>query len=413
MAVFVSVTTDAFEENFAKRKSEGRTPLTNIRRPLRGIQVKRDTYSVLRVMTAAGTDIPLLDSSSDQHVGGIGQSTYYANYLIQSVAEQRVEKQQIIETFGEDYVYFFGEQPRFLNVSGCLINTSDFNWKSEFWANYENNLRGTRLVEQNARAYFYFDDVVVEGYFVSASAGQTSDNPHMLSFNFQLFVSNYAILSSVGSVFPTVVDDLHGNAAGSLVKVPPDNRAAQQQAANNASRMGSSGGLNGFLAAASQFAQNADFAIQETLENLKTFFYGKRLVVPDGLDSQIALEPITSQASFPAPPGGTADDRGRYPYSWNADEYVERGSGVTYGLSNDRLEEERVEALLKIQSPEDLDRAARASLAAAGVNIEKPSEVMILVGRGAFAALQYTAPMGLGLTGGRLGVVDQGVSTVL
>jgi hypothetical protein len=398
MAVFVSVTTDAFDEQFAKKRE--RAPQINVRRPLRGIQVKKDTYAVLRVLTATGKDIPLFDSGSTNIDGnGVGTSTYYSNYIVQQISESRAEKQQIIETFGEDYVYFFGEQPRFLDVRGCLINTADFNWKSEFWANYEQNLRGTRLVEQNARVYFYFDDVVVEGYILSANTTATSDNPHMLPFSFQIFISNYAILSTVGHAFIPTSDQSATNTA-----LEPFTLTERRENAAAAARLGSPGGLGGFLAAASQFAQNADFAIQETLEIIKTFFYGKRVAVPDGLDSQITIEPVTNEAKFDKAPTGR-------PIHEMADEYVERMDQSTQGY--DQMELARAEAIMSIQDPVTLDAKARADLAVHGVDVSKPTEVMILLGRGAFAALQYTAPMALGLTGGNLGVVDQGISTVL
>lgn len=403
MAVYVSVTTDAFEEQFESQQNRERV-LRNIRRPLRGIQVKKDTYSVIRVLTATGREIPLFDSGSpdvDPTVGGNrAVSTYTSNFIIQQINETRAEKQQIIETFGEDYVYFFGEQPRFLDVRGILLNTSDFNWKSEFLTNYEQHLRGTRLVEQNARIYFYFDDVVVEGYMLSTNVAGSSDNPHMLPFSFQLYITNYAILSAVGSIFIPSVDSLANTSQG----LEPFTLDARREAAARAAQMGSTGGLGGFLAAAGQFLDSAEFAVQEVLENMKTFFYGKRIAVPDGLDSQIVVQPVTNQARFQAAPTGR-------PIYEMADEYVERAS--TGQPKYDQAELARVNAVLAVQSPEALDKAARAELAARGVNIEKPSEVMILLGRGAFAAIQYAAPMALGLTGGKLGVVDQGISSVL
>lgn len=399
MAVYVSVVTDAFEEVMDAAKRDTRN-VQNIRRPLRGIQVKKDTYSVIRVLTSTGREIPLFDSGAVTPQSNIGQSTYTSNFIIQQINETRAEKQQIIETFGEDYVYFFGEQPRFLDVRGILLNTSDFNWKSEFWTNYEQFLRGTRLVEQNARVYFYFDDIVVEGYILSASAPYSSDNPHMLPFSFQMYITNYAILSAVGSVFIPAVDSLGVANQG----LEPFTTEERREAAARAAQVGSTGGLGGFLAAAGQFLDSAEFAVQEVLENMKTFFYGKRIAVPDGLDSQVVVEPVTSIARYQTPPTGR-------PIHEMADEYVARSNIGT--PQYDDIELARVEAMLAVQDPVALDKAARAELAARGVNIEKPSEVMILLGRGAFAAIQYTAPMALGQTGGKLGVVDQGISSVL
>lgn len=199
MAVFITVATDAFNsgDTMSRRPSSD-----NVRRPMRGVEIKEDRYATLRVVRADGTDMQIFDSSSpDYDENGIGRSGTTSNFLVQQASEQRVEKQQIIQTFGEDYIFFFGEQPRFLNVTGLLLNTRDFNWKNEFLANYEEYLRGTRLVEQNARLYLYLDDIVVEGYLVSSSVAQTTDMPYAVQFQFSMFVTQYASLSQVGYVF--------------------------------------------------------------------------------------------------------------------------------------------------------------------------------------------------------------------
>lgn len=71
----------------------------------------------------------------------------------------------------------------------------DFNWRTEFWYNYENYLRGTKLVEQNARIYLHWDDIVVEGYMLGADAADDADMPYHIPFTFQLFVTNHTYLS--------------------------------------------------------------------------------------------------------------------------------------------------------------------------------------------------------------------------
>ena len=40
------------------------------------------------------------------------RSTVNSNFLIQAVTEERMEKQQVVETFGESFIFFFGERPR-------------------------------------------------------------------------------------------------------------------------------------------------------------------------------------------------------------------------------------------------------------------------------------------------------------
>lgn len=198
MTVFIELVTDAFEDvfsgqtisrtNTAGRRSRAGAP--SVRRPVRGIEVKDDTYAFLRVVLPTGEDLPLLTSSSST-----GQDTDYTNFILQSVQEARMERHQIVETFGDAYIFFFGEQPRFLDCQAFLINSQDFNWRAEWWHNYENYLRGTKLVELGARCYMFWDDIVVEGYMINATAQEQSEQPYSVNLQFKFFVTKYQNIS--------------------------------------------------------------------------------------------------------------------------------------------------------------------------------------------------------------------------
>lgn len=224
MATFVEIQTDSFAGNLAQLKEQAKSGLdfSGVRRPLRGIEIKEDTYGIIKVIRNDGSEIPLTDSggsrppqsgSSSPAGSGIEPKTQrqgrahtynYSNFIIQRIEESRQEKQQIIETFGDTFIFFYGERPRILQVTGLLMNTRDFNWRTEFWWNYDNVLRGTKLVEQNARLYLFWDDVVVEGYMLSANAQDISEMPYHIPFTFQLFVTNHTYLSAVGDdAYPT------------------------------------------------------------------------------------------------------------------------------------------------------------------------------------------------------------------
>lgn len=183
---------------------------SSVRRPLRGIQIKDDTYAILSVRRPDGTAIPLFSSSAgaksvnntDQ---AIGKVTEYADFLLQRVEDQRTEKSQIIETFGEAFVYFFGERPRVVTFNGYLLNTEDFNWHAQFWHNYERFLRGTKLVQQNARCYLAYDSIVIEGYPLSANAVMQAENTNIVPFSISMLLTNYHEYSTVGLMrFPGV-----------------------------------------------------------------------------------------------------------------------------------------------------------------------------------------------------------------
>lgn len=213
MTLFIEARTEPFEEQreaTAQAIRESGRDYSHIRRPTRGIQIKEDTYAVIRVMGPDGEFMPVIDAAGETYSEEEGGqvTTHYSNFFVQQVVEERHEKQQIVETFGESYIFFFGEAPRMLMVSGFLLNTADFNWRAEFWENYERYFRGTKLVELGARLYFIYDDQIVEGYMVGANAQeQAAPNPYVLPFQFQFFVTGHTNISRIGDPnFPAPTD---------------------------------------------------------------------------------------------------------------------------------------------------------------------------------------------------------------
>lgn len=205
MAVFVETTTDAFQENLdnnreAERAGAGHNEVGAgnriVRRPLRGLEIKEDTNAVLKVIQANGKELPLVDAGA---FNASGRTNQYSNFILQSVQEARMEKHQIVETFGASYVFFFGEEPRFVDVSAIIINSHDFNWEAEWWENYENNFRGTKLVERGARLYLFYEDTILEGYMLQSQAVKSAQEPHMVNMNFRLFVTSYRSITFVGN----------------------------------------------------------------------------------------------------------------------------------------------------------------------------------------------------------------------
>jgi hypothetical protein len=146
---------------------------------------------------------------------GATETTGYknSNFLIQSINETRAEKHQIILTFGEPYIFFFGEQPRIINVTGVLLNTEDFNWRAEWWANYDNMLRGTQCVRTKTRVYLSWDDIVTEGYILQCSAVEDASNNNIVQFTFQMFLTNYQNISRI--------DDANAHWKGKVINLDP------------------------------------------------------------------------------------------------------------------------------------------------------------------------------------------------
>jgi len=176
----------------------------HVRRPIRGTQFKGESFATLEIKTKDGKNLLMYDSGGLIEDSGIAYSPRNSNFLLTSVQESRMERSQIMETFGPSYIFFFGERPTALTFSGVLLNSADFNWKNEFWSNYDKYLRGTQCVTYATQAYISYDDVIKKGYILSASSTQSADPDQLVDFNFQLIVSQHVDLSIVGSPeFPT------------------------------------------------------------------------------------------------------------------------------------------------------------------------------------------------------------------
>ena len=224
--IFIELTVDAFGSNFANSAKRGTVMAKgagadSVRRPLRGIEIKDDTYAMIRVIRATGEEIPLISSS---YYDGSGES--YTNFMLQSVVEDREEKSQILETFGIPYIFLYGERPRMLQCSAILLNTLDFNWEAEFWANYEKNLRGTKCAENGARIYMFYDDNIVEGYMLHATATKhAGDKGQQVALQFSLLLTNYANVSMIeNSRYP-----IRPSAASYLSAVGGDTTGAEDE----------------------------------------------------------------------------------------------------------------------------------------------------------------------------------------
>lgn len=200
--IFLELTTDSFEEERARQASSGKGSMISrnsrvARRPTRGMEIKEECPAAIKIVQADGREIPLADAGSPD---GSGKRTGgYTNFLLQQVVEARMEKHQIIETFGESYIHFFGEAPRFIDVQMVVINSLDFNWEAEWWYNYETYFRGTKLVEMGARMYLFYDDNIVEGYMLNSQAVKLSDQPFLVQMNFRMFITSYRNISFVGT----------------------------------------------------------------------------------------------------------------------------------------------------------------------------------------------------------------------
>lgn len=168
-----------------------------VRRPLMGLNPKPDTYASITISTPEGSPDVIVNSSKP----GSNKTHYTTNFLLQSISESRQEKAQPVPTFGDTFYYFFGEQPTQVQVTAILLNSANFEWEVEWWLNYAQALRGTKLVDQNARATLTFENVEVTGYITTCSVQKNANTPMESTLSFSMFV-DYRKLKTADGRFP-------------------------------------------------------------------------------------------------------------------------------------------------------------------------------------------------------------------
>lgn len=315
--MFIFARTDGFSQLATKLRPDSsglsedaqQNTSNNVRRPYRGIEIKKDTYAALSIRHADGNPVRLTSSSArpdkPESPPDIGEVDDYSDFILQSVTDERVEKSQIIETFGDTFVYFFGERPRIVRISGLLINTFDFNWRSQFWRNYERSLRGSKLVEKNARAYLAYDTMVLEGYPMSASATDDANMPYAIPFNMSLLLTNYYDYSDIGTTrtrnvprdLTEINDELEqdrGKYTSTTVEVRAKNLAAQ-----------SGGGLFGALRSGVKAINETVSQVGSGFDQLSGLLSGRVVRLPLGVAGYLASVGSATFAAGSVPLEGT------------------------------------------------------------------------------------------------------------
>jgi len=112
----------------------------------------------------------------------------YTKFILESVQESHTERSQIVETFGDFYVFMFGERPPVYNFTGQLVNSKNTNWVTDFMYMYNEFLRGTRCVERNAKILLTYGGRQIEGLMLNTSTQTNAAVEGAVSFGFSVVV---------------------------------------------------------------------------------------------------------------------------------------------------------------------------------------------------------------------------------
>ncbi len=137
----------------------------------------------------------------------------FTNFILTSVQEDRREKFQIFETFGDPALFFFDKKTPIYSFSGFLIDSEHkdqtrpgaepddkSSWANEFRQLWETEIRGTKLIENNKIAAIAFKKTIIYGYPVNLSIQTDSRQPFTAAFSFNMVVKKHK-LEGVGNTF--------------------------------------------------------------------------------------------------------------------------------------------------------------------------------------------------------------------
>ena len=257
-----------------------------VRRPYRGISIKKESFGTLAVVkdTNSLADVALKNSSV------VGDSAFTSNFLVNSVSESRQEKHQPVPTFGKDYVYFFGEQPKQMTFNVTLLNTDNFRWEEEWWYNYENYFRGTRLAARSQQVRLRLDESIIYGYMVTCSTNKDSNNPHVVTLTFTVHVTDvYSTRPSrIGSdkVQEEASDaygyiDMNATDVGSTIPTITIGKDSQAiRSANIEAYLKDQEFVPGAVSRFINGTKNKFETVSKTYQQFVDFIYGRNIVLP-------------------------------------------------------------------------------------------------------------------------------------
>lgn len=158
----------------------------------RQLASKKDQESVIRLV-ASSQKFKADPSKLDKKISPlINVVPPYTKFFLETVAEDRMEKAQVIETFGEFIAFFFGRRPEVYNFSGRLLNSKNHDWKNDFQEMYDFFLRGTKAVENNATVLIQYDDVIAEGFLMNCHMEYHGVTNNECPFSFAMLVTRRA-----------------------------------------------------------------------------------------------------------------------------------------------------------------------------------------------------------------------------
>lgn len=147
--------------------------------------------------------------SSKESVDNI-KGNKFTSFILQGMSQIKTEKVQLSETFIENNpaIFFFGNKINTYSFTGKLITAIDSNvldqnpelnpydWSTLFQKYWDDNLRGTKLVEKRQIANMVVDGELLQGYPINLNIQKNSMDPVASTFSMSWIITNHVSLFS-------------------------------------------------------------------------------------------------------------------------------------------------------------------------------------------------------------------------
>jgi len=122
----------------------------------------------------------------------------YVDFFLTSVAENYSEKVLVSQTLSDAYaVYFSGQAPPTLSVSGLLMNSLEDEWRIMLTRLYQHALRGTMLARNQTSVHLKYDDQIVSGFVTDFRTMMQAEMQVKADFAFNMLVRKVTYLPTI------------------------------------------------------------------------------------------------------------------------------------------------------------------------------------------------------------------------
>ena len=124
-------------------------------------------------------------------------------FILQAMTENRTEKVQILETFGDSAaISFFDRKTKIYQMAGTLLEANGgpkpnyYKWASVFKDFYENYLRGTQLARQCKIAILTVMDNLIYFYPLNLTVNVVATAPYSVTFSMNILVTKHTLTAN-------------------------------------------------------------------------------------------------------------------------------------------------------------------------------------------------------------------------